>query len=197
MKEEAAFIAALQAGWEQEITWLAYADWLEEHGDSLRAEYLRVHAALRPDLERYDPKDRPLWTKWRALRDSPIDPWWLLSIDPRLAAPAGLSARGHEAIRILLGMLVRHKLLFPAWNRAFFRPDEAPAAGAAPSAFPPPAVLLLRKYNVGGVGACFCSLGARSPALYNESRRALLSGGFTYRVVPVEWIVVEDAWADA
>ena len=45
-EEEAAFVEAIQAEAEPDSTFLVYADWLEERGDYVRAEYLRLAVEL-------------------------------------------------------------------------------------------------------------------------------------------------------
>jgi uncharacterized protein (TIGR02996 family) len=42
MSEEAAFLAALKANPADDTTRLVYADWLDEHGEGAKAEYLRL-----------------------------------------------------------------------------------------------------------------------------------------------------------
>ena len=44
---EAAFLAALHESPGDEVTWLALADWLEEDGQGLRAELVRIGRRLR------------------------------------------------------------------------------------------------------------------------------------------------------
>jgi uncharacterized protein (TIGR02996 family) len=46
MREEDAFLKAIQANPADDLSRLVYADWLEERGDA-RSEFLRVHVALR------------------------------------------------------------------------------------------------------------------------------------------------------
>jgi uncharacterized protein (TIGR02996 family) len=46
MSDEAAFLAALRANPADDTTRLVYADWLDEHGELAKAEYLRLVAAL-------------------------------------------------------------------------------------------------------------------------------------------------------
>ncbi len=57
MNEETPFIKAIQAEAAPDITYLVYADWLEEHGHADRAEYVRLCVEL-PNL----------WAKFRAER---------------------------------------------------------------------------------------------------------------------------------
>src|SRR4051812_18836685 len=45
--EEEAFLSAIEADPADDTTRLVYADWLEEHGDGLRAEYIRLRLAVR------------------------------------------------------------------------------------------------------------------------------------------------------
>jgi uncharacterized protein (TIGR02996 family) len=46
VSEEAAFLAALKANPADDTARLVYADWLDEHGEHAKAEYLRLVAAL-------------------------------------------------------------------------------------------------------------------------------------------------------
>jgi uncharacterized protein (TIGR02996 family) len=62
MHEETPFITAIQAEAAPDITYLVYADWLDEHGHADRAEYVRLCVEL--------PK---LWAKFRAERV--LDPY--------------------------------------------------------------------------------------------------------------------------
>src|SRR4051812_28311157 len=45
--EEEAFLSAMEADPADDTSRLVYADWLEEHGDGLRAEYIRLRLAVR------------------------------------------------------------------------------------------------------------------------------------------------------
>lgn len=46
MSDEAAFLAALKANPADDTTRLVYADWLDEHGEAAKAEYLRLISRL-------------------------------------------------------------------------------------------------------------------------------------------------------
>ena len=46
MSDEAAFLEALKANPADDTTRLVYADWLDEHGEPAKAEYLRLVAAV-------------------------------------------------------------------------------------------------------------------------------------------------------
>jgi uncharacterized protein (TIGR02996 family) len=51
VSDEAAFLAALKANPADDLTRLVYADWLDEHAEPQKAEYLRLVAALaQPDF---------------------------------------------------------------------------------------------------------------------------------------------------
>lgn len=52
MNEEAGFLAALGADPDDRTTLLVYADWLDERGDSRRAEFVRLLAAENWDWKR-------------------------------------------------------------------------------------------------------------------------------------------------
>lgn len=73
MNEEDGFIAALLADADDRTTLLVYADWLDERGESARAEYLRLLAA--------EPRD---WNRLGALLPS-LDPVWVRAVRDRLA----------------------------------------------------------------------------------------------------------------
>jgi len=72
--DEATFLQAVQADPENLAVRLAYADWLEEHGDP-RAEYLRVEAELKRE-----PENKPLQLRFHELRRL-IDRDWQARID--------------------------------------------------------------------------------------------------------------------
>lgn len=46
MQDETAFLAAIDADPDDRTARLAFADWLDEHGDADRAEFVRVRAEL-------------------------------------------------------------------------------------------------------------------------------------------------------
>ena len=69
---EAAFLRAIAAEDNADVGRLAFADWLEERGDSDRAEFIRVQCELSaPGL----PKDGPLAHRERALLNSHYRKW--------------------------------------------------------------------------------------------------------------------------
>jgi uncharacterized protein (TIGR02996 family) len=214
---EAALIAAIHTHWEDDSRWLTYAAWQDERGDRLRAEYLRLHAALRPELfrehpvtsatvaRRYlnimaggdhgtNPPGAQTWARWCELRYRLLEPWWIIRLDRYLMPPAGLDPRGREAVRIVLGVLIRNRQLEPCWGPAFFRPEVAgPLAGGSGGL---PSVLLINASGTGGVGKCFCVVGYPGVALPREMRRALRSGGFIPWTLSNEWTVLDDTWAE-
>jgi uncharacterized protein (TIGR02996 family) len=63
-KERATFLAAIRAHPEDDTARLVFADWLEEHGDADRAEFIRLgcqHARLEEDDPQYSPLENRLW----------------------------------------------------------------------------------------------------------------------------------------
>ncbi|MBY0458079.1 MAG: TIGR02996 domain-containing protein, partial [Gemmataceae bacterium] len=53
--EDRAFLRAIVANPAEVTAWLAYVDWLDEHGESVRAEFVRLQARLAADVS---PEDR-------------------------------------------------------------------------------------------------------------------------------------------
>jgi uncharacterized protein (TIGR02996 family) len=75
MSDEAAFLAALRANPADDLTRLVYADWLDEHGETAKAEYLRLvveiaqcdgNLATAPGSERFVGLAVALSTEWRS-----------------------------------------------------------------------------------------------------------------------------------
>ena len=66
MTPDEAFLRAVREAPEDDAPRLIYADWLEEQGDSDRAEFIRVQCALAR-MGRSDPRWRPLWDRERDL----------------------------------------------------------------------------------------------------------------------------------
>lgn len=76
MNEELAFLNVLRANPEDDTTRLVYADWLDEHGDSERAAYLRLLVELAGceepgDSEEWSAQLERLW----ALRETFAADW--------------------------------------------------------------------------------------------------------------------------
>src|SRR6266542_2811283 len=72
--ERAAFLAAICASPEDDTVRLAFADWLDEHGESDRAEFIRLgcqHARLEGD----DPQWWPLKNRLDALEQKHLEAW--------------------------------------------------------------------------------------------------------------------------
>ncbi len=82
MREEEAFLQAIRADPDDDLSRLAYADWLDERGD-LRGEFLRLHLALRllaPDHpHRVSGEHELSYLRTRAPAD------WLLVVEPERA----------------------------------------------------------------------------------------------------------------
>ena len=62
MTDEQAFLNALKANPADDTTRLVYADWLDEHGDPLRAEFIRVQCELATGRGEY-PARKALWVR--------------------------------------------------------------------------------------------------------------------------------------
>jgi uncharacterized protein (TIGR02996 family) len=78
MVDDRRFLHAILASPEDESPRLVYADWLEEHGDAKRAEFLRVDLELAK-LSKEDTGYRKLRSRWRGLR-AQIPPTWLSAV---------------------------------------------------------------------------------------------------------------------
>src|SRR6201996_4156202 len=63
MSDEAAFLAALKANPADDITRLVYADWLDEHDEPVKAEYLRLIVGLVSTCDRAT-RDTPEVTRF-------------------------------------------------------------------------------------------------------------------------------------
>ncbi len=72
MTDEAALLAAIHANPDEDTPRLVYADWLDEHGQPERAEFIRVQIELS-HLTEDDERERPLrdrrWELWEAHRE--------------------------------------------------------------------------------------------------------------------------------
>jgi len=71
------FIRAICAAPDDDRLRLVYADWLEEHGDGVRAEFIRLQCALE-SADRFAPGRRPLL--WREIAYVPQSA--MSSLDP-------------------------------------------------------------------------------------------------------------------
>src|SRR4051794_18071476 len=93
MNEEA-FLSALRESPDDEVTWLALADWLDEHGQPQRAELVRAVRRLRalPVMKRTKARAALEGRVAELLRDgvAPVAPEVVNGIGMRLAlVPAG------------------------------------------------------------------------------------------------------------
>ena len=70
-----------------------YADWLEEHGDPARADFLRL---LQQRIDVDDPRYDRWLRKLHALREK-IDPAWLAHVDPNPVLPFEVELAAHYA----------------------------------------------------------------------------------------------------
>jgi len=91
MTDEAGFLAAIAAEPTDDLRRLAYADWLDEHGEPAKAEFLRLEHLLRTSAARY-----------AALVDQ-LDADWLIrtGICVRLILTGYAAARKIEVIRLI------------------------------------------------------------------------------------------------
>jgi uncharacterized protein (TIGR02996 family) len=71
---EEAFLGAIAEAPEDDLPRLAYADWLDEHGDPDRAEFIRVQCELAR-LEPSDPRREPLSERERVLLNAQGAKW--------------------------------------------------------------------------------------------------------------------------
>ena len=84
MTEREAFIAAIAAAPDDDLPRLAFADWLDERGESPRAEFIRLQCQLHhlelelPDFEtrHNDPARAPLWERAHALFEAHGREWF-------------------------------------------------------------------------------------------------------------------------
>ena len=87
MLNEAAFLDAIKAGPEDQVTRLVYADWLEERGESSRSEYVRLNEELLALIGSAALKETTTQTQIRRLRGrlrkigTSIDPAWVAIFD--------------------------------------------------------------------------------------------------------------------
>jgi uncharacterized protein (TIGR02996 family) len=72
--QAAAFLQAIIEQPDDDLPRLAFADWLTEHGDEARAEFIRVQIELAR-LSVYDPRARPLRDREAALLQTHGDAW--------------------------------------------------------------------------------------------------------------------------
>jgi uncharacterized protein (TIGR02996 family) len=75
MSDEAAFLRAIQANPTDTTAKLVYADWLDEHGEPERAEYLRLLASEVPDEVRKHELESRVGGSWRSWLNIPMPDW--------------------------------------------------------------------------------------------------------------------------
>jgi uncharacterized protein (TIGR02996 family) len=73
MNDRAAFLAAIIVEPDDDLPRLVYADWLDEHGEPERAEFIRVQCRITAMEREYDPQSllpdsHPAHAEYRALR---------------------------------------------------------------------------------------------------------------------------------
>jgi uncharacterized protein (TIGR02996 family) len=103
MNEEAAFWNAIAESPDEVIHRVAYADWLEEQGDGMRAEFLRVESEAASQLFFLGPPP-PVVQKLNELR-SRVPPDWALRIEKYRLFPHDVSLRGLLFARTLIDSL--------------------------------------------------------------------------------------------
>src|SRR3954452_928314 len=74
MTDRAAFLAAIAAAPDDDLPRLIFADWLDEHGDPDRAEFIRTQIEAAR-LGRDDPQRAPLEQRAKALLDRHRKTW--------------------------------------------------------------------------------------------------------------------------
>ena len=84
MSDEAAFLAALKANPADDLTRLVYADWLDEHGDASKAEYLRQVVDLVRVAQQPGPAGPPEFGRISALA-SRLPGEWRIAAGARFA----------------------------------------------------------------------------------------------------------------
>ena len=106
---------------------LAYADWLKAQGNQRLEEYLRLQCQQKHFVD----DDQGFWESrqgWRRPRghdsgcdsergtserlrelEKGLDPGWLVWVREDFAVPPGLSARGKQAAKIILGVIAERK----------------------------------------------------------------------------------------
>jgi uncharacterized protein (TIGR02996 family) len=77
MASESSFLAAILADPDDDAVRLIYADWLDEHGETERAEFIRLQFALAgPDIAERGPlfeRERQLLARFRRAWSQPLD----------------------------------------------------------------------------------------------------------------------------
>ena len=74
------FLRAISAAPDDDAPRLVYADWLDEHGQPDRAEFVRLQVRLR-HLPAHDPSRTELTSREQQLRNA-CTPYWLARLDP-------------------------------------------------------------------------------------------------------------------
>ena len=90
LTHEESFLQAIREHPDDDTPRLVYADWLEEHGDPARAEFVRVQVALAGMAA--DPRRVPLAAREQALLAGHRDDW----LGPLRDLAAGAAQVGHE-----------------------------------------------------------------------------------------------------
>ena len=117
MNEREAFLRAVADNPEDDTAGLVFADWLDEHGESERADLIRVQVELEPLRDRYGgPRATELREREHQLRRGHR---WLWDMPQGWDAPqTGLSLRFRRGLPDLLRGPARSVLLFGAAARA-------------------------------------------------------------------------------
>jgi uncharacterized protein (TIGR02996 family) len=75
MSDEAAFLRTIQANPADTTAKLVYADWLDDHGEPERAEYLRLIAHGTPDEAQKRELESRVGSRWRSWLNIPLPNW--------------------------------------------------------------------------------------------------------------------------
>ncbi len=77
MNHHEAFLAEIIAHPEEDAPRLIFADWLDEHGEESRGEFIRVQCVLARDFDQYEqaPRAEPLRRRERELLESHKNAW--------------------------------------------------------------------------------------------------------------------------
>ena len=99
-----AFLAAIADRPDDDLPRLVYADWLDENGDPVRAEFIRVQIELAK-VSAFDPRHKALNARHLALLHAHRDPWTL----PHLYGVSQQFSRGFvERVNASAEWLVEH-----------------------------------------------------------------------------------------
>ncbi len=128
MDDQLALLAAVLEFPEQDAPRLIYADWLDEHGDAPRAEFIRVSMELewRPYTERQTPHYRNLLVRFRALIEGHRPAWVApFTSDPtRVLFRRGFIEKAHLTLAEVLQIEAAAVLREPLFELEVFAPRD-------------------------------------------------------------------------